>query len=137
MTEKETQGAEKIFIRACHEAWRRRLGQIGERVKRQNLSFSSLADREFTRWRTTFARCKNAKTMRAAITDFWSRAEGTLPVLQHGWEEVLPLISGERWREARDLALLALASYKPKDKEEAAALGTQVSDESSQDANAA
>jgi len=39
-----------------------------------------------------------------------SRA-GINPVLQNEWQQLLPLIAGDRWQLARDLALLALASY--------------------------
>src|SRR3712207_7908845 len=40
----------------------------------------------------------------------WARA-GAQPALQEGWVELLPLLA-DRWQEARDLALLALASYR-------------------------
>lgn len=104
---------ERIFIRACHEAWRRRMGQLGERAKREGTSFSDLVDREFERLRVGFSRCKNAVTFRETITDFWARAGSPLPDLQSGWQEVLTLLREENWRKARDLALLALASYQP------------------------
>jgi CRISPR-associated protein Cas8a1/Csx13 len=70
--------------------------------------------------RIGFARCKNAAMLRQTLTDFWARA-GALPDLQEAWPDVLPLLHG-RWREARDLALLALASYKPQSREETKAL---------------
>jgi CRISPR-associated protein Cas8a1/Csx13 len=114
---------ERVFVQVCHTAWRARLGQIGARARKEGASFSSIAGREFEHLRVTFSRCKNAATLREAITDFWARA-GRIPELQDRWETILPLISEERWREGRDLALLALASYKPANKSEEEALST-------------
>ena len=113
---------DRIFVQACHEAWRRRMGQLGERAKREGASFSDLVRREFERIRVGFARCKNAATLRETITDFWARAGGPLPGLTSGWKEVLPLMDEKNWRKAKDLALLALTSYRPASKEEEEAL---------------
>lgn len=112
---------ERIFIQACHEAWRRRLGQLGDRSRREHISFSRLAGGEYEKLRVALARCKNATTLRAALTDFWSRA-GSLPSLQKGWGAILPLLEENDWRKARDLALLALASYQPSNDDEQKAL---------------
>lgn len=113
-------GPEARLVRACQEAWRRRLGALGERANRQGLRFPDIANREYERTRISFARCKSAAMLRQTLTDFWSRAGGPLPDLQEGWAEMLPLLR-DRWQEARDLALLALASYKSQEKEEAPA----------------
>lgn len=113
-------GPEARLVRACQEAWRRRLGALGERARSQGTPFDRLAAREYERVRISFARCKNAAMLRQTLTDFWARA-GSLPELQESWPEVLPLL-GDRWRDGRDLALLALASYKPRDRDEAEAL---------------
>jgi CRISPR-associated protein Cas8a1/Csx13 len=112
---------ERIFIQTCHEAWRRRLGQLGERSRREHISFTRLAGGEYERLRVALARCKNAATLRTALTDFWSRA-GSLPALQEGWATILPLLEEQQWRKARDLALLALASYQPSNADEQKAL---------------
>lgn len=116
VTDEQTMGSgpEARLVRACHEAWRRRLGELGERAKSQGSDFNSLVQGEYERTRISFARCKNAAMLRQTLTDFWSRA-GTLPALQEGWAEVLPLLT-ERWREGRDLALLALASYRTEER---------------------
>lgn len=113
---------ERVFVRACHTAWKARLGQIGTRASNEGASFRSIASREFERLRVAFSRCKNAASLREAVTDFWARA-GRIPELQDSWPQVLPLIGEERWREGRDLALLALASYKPASKKEEEVLG--------------
>ena len=102
---------DRRFVEACHEAWRRRLGQLGERARRERASFPDLASREFEQVRVRLARCKNAASLREAVTGFWARAGGPLPSLQRRWPEVLPLLDERNWRRARDLALLALASY--------------------------
>jgi CRISPR-associated protein Cas8a1/Csx13 len=102
--------AEVRLVRACHEAWRRRLGELGEQARSQGSDFGSLYEREYERTRIGFARCKNAAMLRQTLTDFWARA-GTLPELQEGWADLIPFLH-DRWRDARDLALLALASYK-------------------------
>lgn len=112
---------ERIFIKTCHEAWRRQLGQLGDRSRREGASFQRLATGEYERHRSSLARCKNAAVLRATLTDFWARA-GSLPALQEGWSDLLPLLDDGGWRKARDLALLALASYPPSDREEAEAL---------------
>jgi CRISPR-associated protein Cas8a1/Csx13 len=115
---------ERTFVRACHEAWRRRMGQIGERARREGASFPDLVSREFERIRIGFARCKNAATLRETVTDFWARAGGPLPALQVSWQGILPLLGDKNWRQAKDLALLALASYQPASREEAEALAS-------------
>lgn len=119
-------GPQRAFVAACHEAWRRLLGRVGERARREGLSFPKLVDREFQRLRVAFARAKNAATLRREVTDFWARSGGALPALQDSWQEVMVLLDEKHWQEARDLALLAMASYKPRDKEEADAIEAAV-----------
>ncbi len=98
-------------VRACHEAWRRRMGQLGERARSQSLDFFSLVDREYDRLRVAFSRCKTQAEFRRTVTDFWARG-GAQPELRDHWTAILPFISHpRRWEEGRDLALLALASY--------------------------
>jgi len=124
------EGPERTFVLACHEAWRRRMAQIGEKAKREGSSFRDQVNREFVRLRTTFARCKNAAATREAITDFWARAGGPLEALQGpGWQAILPLFGEKQWRKAKDLALLALASYRPATSEEAEALEAETTSE--------
>jgi len=122
------EGPERTFVLACHEAWRRRMGQIGDKARREGSSFHDQVQREFVRMRTSFARCKNATTLREAVTDFWARAGGPIAPLQQGWSDVLILMDEKNWRTAKDLALLALASYKPASKDEEAALEAEPGD---------
>ena len=116
------QGPERLFVMACHEAWRRRLAHIGEKARREHSRFGDQVSREFDKVRVNFARCKNAATLREAVTDFWARGGGPLKPLQEGWGEILPLLDDRNWQKARDLALLALASYRPATREEAEAI---------------
>ena len=108
---------ERTYIAACHEAWRRRLGKLGERARRENASFPSLVNREQEKLRVSLSRCKNATTLRETVVDFWSRA-GSIKELHDHWQEVLALLDEQNWRKGKDLALLALASYKPASKDE-------------------
>lgn len=105
---------EKLFIQVCHEAINYTYGRINEQAK--NRKEAPNFDRENVRIRTGLSRCKNHENLREFITDFWSRA-GKLPTLQEHWPELMEFIMDDKnWKKSRDLALLALASYKGKDK---------------------
>ncbi|MBD2105332.1 type I-MYXAN CRISPR-associated Cas8a1/Cmx1 [Leptolyngbya sp. FACHB-261] len=104
--------SERLFVQACHEAIKFTYGQISSQAKKRGEIPNF--DRETVRIRTGLSRCKNAQTFREFITDFWSRA-GKIPTLQSHWLELMDLVTGRRdWKMARDLTLLALASYKGK-----------------------
>ncbi len=118
----------RIFVRACHEAWRNRLGQLSERARHQGLDRHSLFQGERDRLRAALARCKTQADLSACITDLWARA-GSVPTLQQAWVQVLPFL-GERWRAGRDLALLALASYRSEPSDDAEAVGALAADTS-------
>jgi CRISPR-associated protein Cas8a1/Csx13 len=115
---------ERAFVTVCHEAWRRRLGKLSERARHENTSFSALVNREYEKLRVSFSRCKNANSLRETVVDFWSRA-GSIQELHDHWNNVLRLLDEKKWRKGKDLALLALASYKPASKEEEEVLTTQ------------
>ena len=104
---------EEKFVLACHAAWRTRMRQLYERAEREGADRNSLIDRERERLRVAFSRCKNAAALREVVTDFWARAGGSLPGLRDAWREIIPLF--DDWRLAKDLTLLALASYSPSD----------------------
>lgn len=113
---------EHTFIRVCHESWRRRLGKLGERARRESTSFKALVRKDAEKLRTALARSKNADTLRETVVDFWARG-GTNPHLQgDGLLKLLPLFDEKNWRKSRDLALLALISYQPQSPEEEEAL---------------
>ncbi|MGQ4650344.1 type I-MYXAN CRISPR-associated Cas8a1/Cmx1 [Lyngbya aestuarii] len=105
--------AQKLFVKACHEALKKTYGKIYSRTKKDEYA---QFQRKAERIRAELGRCKNAAAFRQFITDFWARA-GRISILEDHWEELLPLTTGMiDWKVARDLALLALASYKPSKK---------------------
>ena len=96
-------------MEACHEALRRTYAKVYSRTKEGDYA---QIERKRERIRSELVRCKNAAHFRQFITDFWSRA-GMVTILQDHWQELLPLTTGTvHWKMGRDLALLALASYK-------------------------
>jgi CRISPR-associated protein Cas8a1/Csx13 len=99
---------ERHFIEAVHDAVRNRYGALAARAKQlgENIRF----DREFERMRTGLLRAKNRATLRAEIADLLARG-GLNQSLRKNWPDILPLVTGPDWQRARDLALLALASY--------------------------
>ncbi|EKT86643.2 type I-MYXAN CRISPR-associated Cas8a1/Cmx1 [Leptospira santarosai] len=119
---------EKIFIKACHTAWKHRLGKLGSDSKKPGAGlFTKLVERDFERLRVSLSKSKNLESFRQTITDFWSRS-GSIPELRDGWEKIMVLLDSENWKKARDLALLALVSYKPEKKEEIEILDTLTSE---------
>lgn len=102
---------EKLFVKACHEAINYTYGQLADKTKPGEIPNF---ERVTIKIRTGLARCKNSDTFREFITDFWSRA-GKIPTLQEHWEELMEFVMVDKnWKKSRDLALLALASYKGK-----------------------
>jgi CRISPR-associated protein Cas8a1/Csx13 len=108
--------AQKLFVRACHEALKKIYAKIYERTKEDEYA---QIERENERIRSELLRCMNAESFRSFILRFWSRA-GQVSITQDYWEELLPLTTGRiHWKVGRDLALLALVSYKPSKKSQA------------------
>ena len=103
---------EKLFVKACHEAIKFTYGQVADKAKSGDKpNFEKVT----VRIRTGLGRCKNAASFREFITDFWSRA-GRLPTLQTNWQDLMEFVMQDsQWKRARDLALLALASYPGKE----------------------
>ncbi|KAF1083921.1 CRISPR-associated protein Cas8a1/Csx13 [Sporotomaculum syntrophicum] len=98
---------DKQFIEALHTAIKNRYGALAARTRSgERIPF----DKEFERMRTGLMRSKNAASLRAELADIFARGGINLP-LQENWRELLPLFTGKDWQRARDLALLALASY--------------------------
>lgn len=113
-----TQEPDKILILSVHTALRQRFGAIWEETKKlpaQTRKNRMNGERE--RWRLAFAKAKTADQTRAALADLWSRA-GYNKELRDHWQDVLPLLKSSEWSRARDLALVALASYRSKHDEE-------------------
>lgn len=127
--------AEKVFIAACHTAWKRRLGKLGgDSKKNGGGSFGKLVARDFERLRVGLVKSKNLESFRETITDFWARA-GNIPELRDNWDKVMIFFEKENWKKGRDLALLALVSYKAENKNEDEALNsiTQITEDEDND----
>ncbi len=102
--------SEKLFVKACHEAIGYNHKELYKRAKDRGEVANY--EREDTKFRTGLARCKTATAFREFITDYLSRAR-FMPTLEKNWEQFIDLIMGAKdWKKGRDLALLALASYK-------------------------
>lgn len=103
---------DRKFVEAVHVAVKNRYGALASQAKSrgENVRF----DREFEKMRSGLMRAKNQQTLRAEIADLFARG-GINKSLQENWSELLPLFTGKDWQKAKDLALLALASYKGKE----------------------
>ena len=127
--------SKRLFIEVFYNSWERRLGKLGQRARDEKMGedgYKRLVRNEAEKLRTSLARCKNAQTLRGTVVDFWSRA-GSNELLQgSGLDRVFPLFNESSWREAKDLALLALVSYQPQDKRVVAALQETDSDSTSE-----
>ena len=105
--------AEAVLVRAVHQAIRFNLGRIrqetdGDRPLSQ--ATKNRWDRLKERLRLALVGAKTPDQCRNALCTLFGNA-GQVPELQAGWQVLLPLLAANRWRQARDLGLLALASY--------------------------
>lgn len=119
--------SEKLFVKACHEA----IGYTHKELYKRAKDKGEVAnyEREDTKFRTGLTRCKTPGAFREFITDYLSRTR-FLPTLEENWEQLMDLIMGAKdWKKGRDLALLALASYKRSRKEKVATDESGESDE--------
>ena len=109
---------EELLIVAIHQAMWQRFGKLWDDSQRNPTTFRNRKDRQMQEWRLAFAHAKTADGFRDALADLLSRA-GQVPALMESWREIRPLFSdSDRWRLNRDLALLALASYRGSGKED-------------------
>lgn len=125
----QTNDLDRLFISSLHSALRHRFGAIFEETK--SLPLQTRRNRmrgERERWRLVFAKAKTHEQVRAGLSDLWSRA-GTVPELRERLSEVLPMLRETEWQRARDLALVALASYRGKGTEEAETDATEEPEE--------
>lgn len=102
---------EKAIVLAVHQAIRQRLGQIASENKGKQGVMKNRMQGEFDKWRLAFSGSKTADQFRQSLCDLFARA-GINPVLKEHWSSILPWLSSPtKWQLARDLSLLALASY--------------------------
>lgn len=110
---------EETLVRAIHQAMSQCFGKIWEEAGGDSTTFQNRRERQMERWRLAFAHAKTADDVRGGLSEIWGRA-GQVPVLMEFWRDLLPVLCNqERWQLNRDLALLALASYKSSWKKEA------------------
>ena len=114
----EDQG-ESTVVRAVHTAMRHRFGQIAQENQGNRAAMKNRWNGEYDRRRLAFAGAKTPEQFRHALCDLFSRA-GVNAVLQQEWQQILPILHASNWQLARDLSLLALASYVGKGAEEIA-----------------
>jgi CRISPR-associated protein Cas8a1/Csx13 len=103
--------AERLLVESVHIALRGRFAQIAEESSDTPATMRNRFKNERERLRLAFAGAKTPDQIRGALADLWSRG-GTNRELQASWRDVLPLLKPECWQVARDLALIALASYQ-------------------------
>jgi len=108
------QEGESLVVQAVHEAIHHSLGRIRQDTDGQTAKHLSQATKN--RWkrfreklRLDLAGAKTPAQLRFALSSLFSRG-GHNTILQKAWEKVLPVIRSD-WQLARDLGLLALASY--------------------------
>ena len=108
---------ERRVVEAVHEAMRMRYGQIADENRNNATGMTNRMKRFRERLRIALAGAKRDSDVRFALADLFSRG-GSNAVLREHWGTVLPLIL-KNWQLARDLGLLALASYVGQGDEEA------------------
>ncbi len=119
---------EEVIVRAVHEAMRCRYGRIAAENARNQAAMKNRMTREYERQRLAFVGAKTADALRHALADLWSRA-GSNSVLREAWPHVLPLLNDTKWQLARDLALIALASYQGNEQANIDLIATEVTEE--------
>lgn len=104
---------EALVVRAVHEAIRQTLGRIREDTDGPAGPLSQATKNRWERFREKLrldlVGAKTQAHVRFALSDLFSRG-GNNAVLRDHWPQVLPVIQRD-WSLARDLGLIALASY--------------------------
>lgn len=102
---------QRALVLGVQYALKCQYGKIYSELESNPSGMKKRFEKEFEKWRIQFASAKTADQFRNAACDLMSRARGNDEIQKH-WQEVIPLINENSWRLGRDLALLALASYK-------------------------
>jgi CRISPR-associated protein Cas8a1/Csx13 len=106
------QDGEALVVHAIHEAIRNRYGRIAAENQGKPAAMQNRWKRFREKLRLDLCGAKTSAHVRYALTDLFSRG-GSNAVLQEQWAKVLPILRCD-WQLARDLGLLALASYAGK-----------------------
>jgi CRISPR-associated protein Cas8a1/Csx13 len=109
-----TEEEQALFVRAIHRAISLSLGRIRADTDGDGpLSQATLNrwDRFHERLRLSLVGAKTADQCRNAVCTLFGKAGNNRELQGDAWQRILPLFSDRHWRKARDLALLAQASY--------------------------
>jgi CRISPR-associated protein Cas8a1/Csx13 len=109
--------AEKLFVKACHQALSRLYAKSYSTLKEGEASkIEKINIQLFSK----LNRCKNAETCREIVVDLMSRGaifsgRGSIPELVQHQDIIFSFVLlPENWKKVRDLVLLSLASYQGK-----------------------
>ena len=107
---------EQWFVEAFHAALRNRYGiEVSNKEKRGGSREISERFKDLNEEvRRDLTRAKTADIFRSVIANFWAAAGHVKPLEEHT-AEIWRFVTQD-WKCARDLALVALASYKVKEK---------------------
>ena len=105
---------QRALVVAVHHALRGRYGQIAKENEANRVAMQNRFRGEYDKWRLAFSGAKTADQFRFSLCDLMSRVPANKE-LQTNWSVVIPMLSGNDWQLARDLSLLALASYQGKE----------------------
>ncbi len=110
---------ERVLVCSMHQAIRNNLG----RIRQETDGDRPLSQATKNRWkrfrerlRLALVGAKTSDQCRNAICTLFASA-GVLKELKDGWQVVVPMLRDSRWMFARDLALLAFASYARQEEE--------------------
>ena len=115
----------KTLVLAVQEALRNLYGKASSSAP-SKAAIGNRLDSEYEKWRIAFAGAKTPEQFRNSFADMLSRAK-TNSQMADDWHTVVKLIL-EDWSLARDLALLALASYKSSKSDEGQEQDSDVDD---------
>jgi CRISPR-associated protein Cas8a1/Csx13 len=122
--------SERLLVEAVHKAMQRNYAIIAVETNRGRLASSQptsqgkVSPATQNRWnrfeerlRLSLIGAKTPQQCSAVLANLFGKA-GSNEILRENWQKVLPLLHDpRRWQSARDLALLALASYSSSSKE--------------------
>jgi CRISPR-associated protein Cas8a1/Csx13 len=123
--------AHELFIKACHEALSRIYAKLYSQAGEED--FVQI-EKENERIRISLIRCQSYKAFRHFMASFLTKAGSNSVYVNHE-QKLTPLMTHPKnWELSRDLALLALVSYKTKkqkerEKQSTSALTTHTSSE--------
>lgn len=107
--------AHELFIKACHEALSRIYAKLYSQAGEED--FVQI-EKEKERIRIGLIRCQSYKAFRHFMASFLTKAGANSVYVNHE-KKLTPLVTHpQNWELSRDLALLALVSYKTKQQKE-------------------